>query len=164
MEKSINGILVRGDRSGNDALQTSTMDVKSKTGLFEKIWDPSMESHEEEEGWLDRFIPFTGRSEFQTQLKEQARKMVNQGNIGGCSMATLLNMIQLQKMYAKHPEKLGHVHCTFSTSVGNPQNADRGYGDRTFVTHGDMARLLRTYENITQERANRVVRRRWEAL
>lgn len=63
-----------------------------------------------------------------------------------------------------HSYRLYHVHCTFPTSVGNPRVADRGYGDRTFVTHGDMARLLRTYENITQERANRVVRRRWEAL
>lgn len=61
--------------------------------------------------------------------------------------------------------RLYHIHCTFRTSVANPRVADRGYGERTFIGHGQMAKLLRLYEkNLTQKKANQIVRRRWKAV
>ena len=59
--------------------------------------------------------------------------------------------------------KLFHIHCFFQTSVSNPGSRDRGYGDRTFITHGHMAKLLMQNENITRKNAESIVRRRWNA-
>lgn len=63
-----------------------------------------------------------------------------------------------------HSYRLYHIHCKFRTSVQDPRNADRGYGDRTFITHGHMAKLLRRYEpDTSQKKADQIVRRRWKA-
>ena len=97
MSKSISGILVRGHKASNDALQTSNMDEKDQMQLLSEIWDPSMTSQPTPDDWLEEFIPFKGRKEFQKELMARAQQMINQGDIGGCSMATLLNMIQLQQ-------------------------------------------------------------------
>ena len=59
--------------------------------------------------------------------------------------------------------KLFHIHCKFPTSVSNPRIRDRGYGDRTFITHGHMARLLLKNEVMTRKKADAVVRQRWVA-
>ncbi len=59
--------------------------------------------------------------------------------------------------------RLFHIHCQFQTSVRRPVNASRGYGDRTFVTHHDMAMHLRRHVKISLMEAKKIVRRRWRA-
>ena len=113
------------------------------------------------DAWVAKFERFPLNS-VGLQLSETPRHAFGADNLLGHVFETYFGK-PLQNRCLSY--RLYHIHCTFATSVSNPAIAKRGYGDGTFVHHGHMADLLRRYDkNLSETRANKIVRRRWAVM
>ena len=66
-----------------------------------------------------------------------------------------------------HSYRLYHLHCTFRTSLTvTARDNDRGYGERTFIPHHHLAKMVHAAHNdsMTWHEAVHVTRRRWRAV
>ena len=130
----------------------------TKAQLYQSLCNPS--NFGSFDAWVAKFESKTLNS-IGMKLVHTPRHAFGADNLLGHAFENYFNKRLLNKCYSY---KLFHIHCKFATSVNNPGSRDRGYGDRTFITHGRMAKLLTRHENVSLKTAQKIVRKRWKAM